>query len=81
MPKSSTKDTIHAYGVAELKWSRSRFIPFVCVDAVPDDNTSAARDAEELIHVHDLSLANWNQQGSHSHWQGIGISRPHLCLN
>lgn len=55
------QDSIKRFGIPELKWSRNRFVPYICIDATPDLEKRAERDAEELIHVCDVTLAEWNQ--------------------
>ncbi|TPX34327.1 hypothetical protein SmJEL517_g02987 [Synchytrium microbalum] len=37
-------------GIAELKWGRNRFVPFLVIDPVADE-TPRAKDAEELIEM------------------------------
>jgi hypothetical protein len=45
-------------GIAELKWSRNRFMPFLCIDP-EDDLDPKAKDLEELIEVEDISIAHF----------------------
>ncbi|KAF1805287.1 hypothetical protein FB192DRAFT_1362196 [Mucor lusitanicus] len=43
-------------GVSELKWGKNRFIPFLCLDPIKDENPMA-RDAEEYMEVvHDVTI-------------------------
>lgn len=45
-------------GISELKWGKNRFIPFLCLDPVKDDNPMQ-RDAEEYMEVvHDVSITD-----------------------
>lgn len=53
LPKDHSPD-----GISELKWGKNRFIPFLCLDPVKDENPMQ-RDAEECIEVvHDVSISN-----------------------
>ena len=54
-------DSTNTFGIAELKWSRNRFIPFVCIDAQEDNENLGVLDDEELIHVQDIGLEEWNK--------------------
>lgn len=45
-------------GIAELKWSRNRFMPFLCIDP-EEDLTPKAKDLEELIEVEDISIGRF----------------------
>jgi hypothetical protein len=58
---STISDTTQVYGIAELKWSRNRFIPFVCIDAAEDKDMQGVLDEEELIHLEDMGLDEWNE--------------------
>lgn len=37
-------------GISELKWGKNRFIPYLCLDPIEDENP-LERDAEEYIQV------------------------------
>ncbi|CAL8469918.1 g9460 [Coccomyxa elongata] len=43
-------------GIAEVKWCRNRFRPFLCIGPKADE-TPGQRDAEEFIEVHRVSVA------------------------
>ncbi|KAI9478484.1 MAG: hypothetical protein EXX96DRAFT_249554 [Benjaminiella poitrasii] len=45
LPEGYTED-----GISELKWSKNRFIPFLCLNPVKDDSPME-RDAEECIEI------------------------------
>ena len=47
-----------SFGISELKWSRNRFIPFICID--PIESLEAKRDPEELIVFRDVSIQEFN---------------------
>jgi hypothetical protein len=47
-------------GISELKWSRNTFIPFLCVDPVPDEQPPM-QDDEELVHYLDIDVEEFNQ--------------------
>ena len=47
-------------GVAELKWSRNTFVPFVVLDAEQDE-LPRSRDAEEFIQILDVTLEELNE--------------------
>lgn len=45
LPKEHSPD-----GISELKWGKNRFMPFLCLDPILDDQPME-RDAEEYIEV------------------------------
>lgn len=48
-------------GISELKWSKNRFVPYICINPVLDDNPKE-RDAEEYIEiVRDVSIDDFTQ--------------------
>lgn len=43
-------------GISELKWGKNRFIPYLCINPVKDENP-LERDAEEYMEiVHDMTI-------------------------
>lgn len=45
LPKDHSPD-----GISELKWGKNRFIPYLCIDPIHDENP-LQRDAEEYMEV------------------------------
>lgn len=48
-------------GISEVKWGRNRFVPYICINPVVDENPKE-RDAEEYIEIiKDVSTDDFTQ--------------------